>query len=73
MYEHMENVLLQIGFLNPENPGHLMRRLRRLFNRAHPDQVEVNVMRGILSAVGKVALTKNHSTNDSPPSDESDG
>jgi tRNA C32,U32 (ribose-2'-O)-methylase TrmJ len=28
-----------------------MRRLRRLFNRASPDQNEVNILRGILSAL----------------------
>ena len=50
-YQHLEQVLLDSGFLNPANPRHLMRRLRRLFNRAQPDQNEVNILRGILSAV----------------------
>jgi tRNA (cytidine32/uridine32-2'-O)-methyltransferase len=27
-----------------------MRRLRRLYNRARPTQVEVNILRGILTA-----------------------
>jgi tRNA C32,U32 (ribose-2'-O)-methylase TrmJ len=49
-YEHLERVLLRIGFLNPENPRLLMRRLRRLYNRARPDENEVNILRGILSA-----------------------
>ena len=40
-----------IEFLDPDNPRHLMRRLRRLFIRARPDQNEVNILRGILSAV----------------------
>ena len=50
-YQHLEQVLLDSGFLNPANPRHLMRRLRRLFNRAQPDQNEVNILRGILSAL----------------------
>ncbi len=50
-YRHLEQVLCETGFLNSANPRHLMRRLRRLFNRAVPDQNEVNILRGILTSV----------------------
>ena len=50
-YSHLEQVLRDVRFLDPENPRHLMRRLRRLFIRARPDKNEVNILRGILSAV----------------------
>ena len=50
-YEHLERVLADVQFLDPDNPRHLMRRLRRLFLRARPDQNEVNILRGILAAV----------------------
>jgi TrmH family RNA methyltransferase len=50
-YAHLEEVLTEIGFLNVNNPRTLMRRLRRLFVRAHPDKNEVNILRGILTAV----------------------
>ena len=50
-YTHLENTLTDIEFLDPENPRLLMRRLRRLFVRARPDKNEVNILRGILSAV----------------------
>jgi tRNA (cytidine32/uridine32-2'-O)-methyltransferase len=50
MYEHFETALTEIGFLDPRAPRQLMRRLRRLFNRARPDRMEVNILRGILSA-----------------------
>jgi len=50
-YEHLERVLTDLRFLDPDNPRHLMRRLRRLFIRARPDQNEVNILRGILTAV----------------------
>jgi tRNA (cytidine32/uridine32-2'-O)-methyltransferase len=50
-YQHLESVLRQSGFLNPDNPRHLMRRLRRLFNRSRLDEREVNILRGILSAL----------------------
>ena len=52
-YGHLEQVLTDVQFLDPDNPRHLMRRLRRLFIRAKPDQNEVNILRGILSAVEK--------------------
>ena len=52
-YAHLESVLTDIRFLDPENPRHLMRRLRRLFVRARPDQNEVNILRGILTAVDR--------------------
>lgn len=50
-YDHLERVLLASGFLDPGNPRHLMRRLRRLFSRARLDSNELNILRGILSSV----------------------
>jgi TrmH family RNA methyltransferase len=50
-YEHLERVLIELEFLDPQHPKHLMRRLKRLFNRARPDETEMNVLRGILTAV----------------------
>jgi tRNA (cytidine32/uridine32-2'-O)-methyltransferase len=52
-YEHLEKVLVAIEFLNPEVPRQLMTRLRRLFYRARPDVMEMNILRGILGAVEK--------------------
>jgi tRNA/rRNA methyltransferase/tRNA (cytidine32/uridine32-2'-O)-methyltransferase len=52
-YTHLEQVLEDIRFLDPDNPRHLMRRLRRLFIRARPDKNEVNILRGILTAVDR--------------------
>ncbi len=50
-YGHLERVLLASGFLDAANPRHLMRRLRRLFNRAQLDRNELNILRGMLSAL----------------------
>ena len=52
-YEHLERVLLKTGFLDPKNPGLLMRRLRVLFNRTQPDSNELAILRGILKTVEK--------------------
>jgi len=50
LYQHLEQALVTIGFLDPQNPRQLMRRLRRLFNRAHLDRMELNILRGMLAA-----------------------
>jgi tRNA (cytidine32/uridine32-2'-O)-methyltransferase len=57
LYQHLERVMVQIEFLNPKAPRQLMARVRRLFNRARLDVMEVNILRGILGAVEK---GKNH-------------
>jgi TrmH family RNA methyltransferase len=48
-YTHLNEVLNEIDF--DDRTGHLMERLRRMFNRAQLDRNELNIMRGILSAV----------------------
>lgn len=52
-YQHLETVMVETGFLDPQRPRFLMRRLRRLYNRARPDRNEINILRGILTAVQK--------------------
>ena len=56
-YHHLETVLVEIGFLDPANPKQLMRRLRRLYNRVQPDANEINILRGILTAVQRSGAT----------------
>jgi TrmH family RNA methyltransferase len=50
-YARLEPALHEAGFLDPENPRHLMRRIRRLYARAVPDRDEVNILQGILNAL----------------------
>jgi TrmH family RNA methyltransferase len=50
LYGHFESALIELDFLDPDNPKHLMRRLRRLYNRVRLTQNEVNILRGILTA-----------------------
>lgn len=50
-YEHLEQVLDEIDFKDRNGAGHLMARLRRLFQRTVLDQNEFNILRGILTAV----------------------
>ncbi|MDE2070703.1 MAG: RNA methyltransferase [Gammaproteobacteria bacterium] len=51
LYAHLESAAITSGFLDPQQPKHLMRRLRRLFNRAQPDPREINILRGLLTAL----------------------
>jgi len=47
MYAHMEEALLKIGFLNAQNPGHFIGRVRRVFTRAGLTGTDVHYIRGI--------------------------
>ena len=52
LYEHLAQVLEEIDFRDRTQGGtHLMARLRRLFQRAALDKNEVNILRGILTAL----------------------
>jgi tRNA/rRNA methyltransferase len=47
-YKHLEETLVKIGFLNPDEPKKLMQRVRRIYARANLEKEEVNILRGIL-------------------------
>jgi tRNA/rRNA methyltransferase len=49
MYSHMERVLLDIGFLSSENPGHIMRSIRRFLGKAELTDRDVSIIRGIMA------------------------
>ncbi len=51
LYAQMEEVLLEIGYLQPSNPAHMMRVFRRLFGRAGLDAREVRALRGVFRQV----------------------
>ena len=52
-FSHLHQVLLKTEFLDIGNPGLLMQRLRRLYQRVKLEKTEVNILRGILSSVQK--------------------
>lgn len=47
-YQHLEEVLIQIGYYNPAQPKKLMQRVRRIYARANLEKEEVNILRGVL-------------------------
>ena len=54
-YEHLQETLVEIDFLDPEKPRHLMARLRRIYGRSQLKKSEVNILRGILTETQKAA------------------
>ncbi len=54
-YEHLQQTLVDIDFLDPAKPRHLMARLRRIFGRSQLKRSEVNILRGILTETQKAA------------------
>lgn len=52
-FVHLEQTLSEIGFLNPAAPRQLMPRLRRLYGRLRMDEMELQILRGILSETQK--------------------
>jgi tRNA/rRNA methyltransferase/tRNA (cytidine32/uridine32-2'-O)-methyltransferase len=55
-YQHLQQTIADIGFLQPERSKSIMRRLRRIFNRTQLDSKELDILRGILR------FSQNHNT-----------
>lgn len=51
--DHWQQVLVEVGFLDPASPKRLMPRLQQLLNRAQLTREEVHILRGIARAVGR--------------------
>jgi TrmH family RNA methyltransferase len=48
MYAHMEEVLLKIGFLDPQNPRRIMITLKSLLTKSELQERDVQIIRGML-------------------------
>lgn len=67
---HLEQVLIRLDFHNPDNPRLLLRRLRRLYQRIQPDRMEINILRGILTATEEaIEAALKHPRSDPQPPD----
>ncbi len=51
LYQHMRSSLANIGYLNPQNPDHILRSYRRILGRAALDEREVGVLRGLFNQI----------------------
>jgi tRNA (cytidine32/uridine32-2'-O)-methyltransferase len=52
-YVHLEQTLVDIEFLDRTTPRQLMQRLRRLYSRVRLDEMEMRILRGILTDTQK--------------------
>jgi len=52
-FEHLDRVMVNTGFLDPDNPRLLRRKVRRYFESNRPTANELSMFRGILSATEK--------------------
>ncbi len=50
-YEHLQETLQKLNFIQPDNPRQTMTRLRRLYNRVRLDEMELAIMRGMLTSI----------------------
>jgi len=50
-YQHLQEILAAIKFLDLKNPRKVLSRLKILFNRARVQKNEINILRGILTAI----------------------
>ena len=47
MYDHLKDVLMKIGFINPQNPEHWLLNIRRFLSRLPLRARDVRIIRGI--------------------------
>lgn len=52
-YNQLEEVLLDSGFLRPNNNGSIMSKVKRIFSRPYLTHDDINILRGILTSVKK--------------------
>ncbi|WP_395340850.1 tRNA (cytosine(32)/uridine(32)-2'-O)-methyltransferase TrmJ [Ningiella sp. W23] len=71
-YVHLESTLEKTRFIRKSHPGLVMEKLKRLFNRARPEALELNILRGILASIDKQhqkLVTLEQSDNDEQTKD----
>jgi len=51
LYDHMRRTLLDIDYLDPQNPEHILHAFRRIFGRALLNDREVRILRGLFSRI----------------------
>ncbi|MDT8428438.1 MAG: RNA methyltransferase [Pseudomonadales bacterium] len=62
-YAHLEQVMIDLNFHDPDNPRLLMLRMRRLFSRIRPDRMEISILRGLLTHM-QFALDKRNNQDE---------
>ena len=53
LIHHFIETAVAIDVIKPENPKKIISRIKRMFSRLHPDEMETSFMRGFLAAINK--------------------
>jgi tRNA (cytidine32/uridine32-2'-O)-methyltransferase len=53
LIDHFIETSVNAGVINPDRPAKIISRIKRMFSRLHPDEMETSFMRGFLSAINK--------------------
>lgn len=59
-FVHLQAMLVDIDFADPNNLRQLMLKLRRLYMRGQPEPTELNILRGIVSQTQKTLKRGDH-------------
>lgn len=51
LYQHMRQTMVAMGYLNPQNPDHILRTYRRIFGRSGLNDREVRILRGLFNQI----------------------
>lgn len=54
LYQHFEDSMIKAGFLDKDKPGHVMDKIRRLFQISGLESQEVKILRGFLTSLDKL-------------------
>lgn len=65
-YDHLERVLLKIGFLQPHTAAARLEKFKTLYNRTQLTQTEMAMLRGILRQTEWAIANPEQLTDDSP-------
>ena len=53
LIDHFIKTAVNIDVIHPENPKKIISRIKRMFSRLHPDEMEASFLRGFLAAINK--------------------
>ena len=53
LIDHFIETAIIIDVIHPDNPKKIISRIKRMFSRLHPDEMETSFMRGFLAAINK--------------------
>ena len=54
LIEHFIETAIDIDVIDPKNPKKIISRIRRMFSRLQPDEMEESFLRGFLSKINKI-------------------